>query len=374
MRGTRTSRYRVIKFLIAGVCLLLAVAGLSYAAQPAKPGIQLGITPTSQSVTRGQTATYTVSVMSTGGFTGAVAFSATGVPNGTSASLGPSSVTLTSGSTASTTLTVSTTASTPTGSAGITVQGTGAKVSGTITAGLVVNAPLSSSLSMTATPASITQAPGTIAVFSIQLTRTNLPGSVTLGVAGGLPQGAVATFTPNPVTGSSASVQISTPDTVSDGTYTLSLTASGKDPADVTRSAYASVKLVVQTTGKDFAISGNLSGLLSPGVSRPLDLTLTNPNKKPISVTNLTVALSSVTRTPYAVAHSLPCGPADYRITQYGGTYPLTVPGNASRALSGLAVPQSIWPQVTMLDTATNQDGCKDATVKLAYSGAGSGS
>jgi hypothetical protein len=164
------------------------------------------------------------------------------------------------------------------------------------------------------------------------------------------------------------------PDTASDDTYTLSLTASGNDPAGVTRSAYASVKLVVQTTGKDFAISGNLSGLLAPGISRPLDLTLTNPNKKPISVTNLTVALSSITRTPAAVAHSLPCGPADYRITQYGGTYPLTVPGNASRALSGLAVPQSIWPQVTLLDTATNQDGCKGATVKLAYSGAGSGS
>ncbi|MFF0343960.1 hypothetical protein [Kribbella sp. NPDC004875] len=369
MRGTRTAPYRMIRFLVAGLCLLLAVTGLSYAVQPAKPGITLGLSPTSQSVTRGQSATYTVSVTSTGGFTGAITFSAPGLPSGTSASYSPVSVTLTSGGTATTTLTVSTTATTPTGSAVITLQGLGTKVSDTINAGLTVNAPLSGALTMTAAPASVTQAPGSIAVFTVQLTRTNLTGPVTFATVGGLPSGATATFTPNPANGNSANVQITTPDSATDGTYTLSLVAGGKDTTGTTRSAYANVTLVLQTSGRAFAISGNLTGQLAPGVTRPLDLTLTNPNKKPISVTNLTVALSSVTRTPYAVAHNLPCGVSDYRITQYAGTYPLTVPANGSIAVSGFSA-----PQVAMLDTAVNQDGCKGATVTLAYSGAGQGS
>ncbi|MGW5192831.1 COG1470 family protein [Kribbella sp. NPDC004138] len=374
MQGTRKARHRLIRFLIVGVCLLLAAAGLAYAAQPTKPGITLGITPTSQSVTRGQTATYTISVTSTGGFTGAVALSATGVPANASASFSPASMTLTSGGTASTTLTVSTTSGTPTGSATLTVQGTGTKVSGTITAGLTVNAPLSSAVALTVTPASVTLAPGSTAVFTAQLTRTNFPGAVTFETAGGLPSGATATFTPNPTTGNSSTLQVTTPATADDGTFTLYLVASGKNPAGVTQYAYATVQLVLATTGKPFAISGDLSGTLAPGISRPLDLTLTNPNKKPISVTNLTVTVQSVTRTSYATTHNLPCAPADYKVTHYGGTYPLTVPGSGNASLSGLGIAQSAWPQVTMLDTATNQDGCKGATITLAYAGSGQGS
>ena len=373
MRGTRTARgqgpRRVIRFLIAGLCLVLAAAGLAYAAQPPKPGLTLGITPASQSVTRGQPATYTVSVTSTGGFTGTVSFSTTGLPSATSATFSPATVTLASGGTAQTTLTLSTTSTTPTGSVTFTVQGTSGKVSGSVSAGLTVNAPLSSSIALSATPASVTLAPGSTAVYTLQLTRTNFPGPVTFAVSGGLPSGATAVFTPNPATGNSSTLQISTPATANDGTYTLYLVGSGTNPAGSTQYAYASVQLVLLTSGKPFTISGDLAGQLAPGVSRPLDLTLTNPNKKPISVTNLTVAIGSVTRTQYAISHNQPCGAADYRITQYSGTYPLTVPGSGA-----IAVPSGSAPQVAMLDTASNQDGCKGATITFAYSGAGQGS
>ncbi|MGZ0151928.1 COG1470 family protein [Kribbella sp. WER1] len=367
MRGTRTAPRRMIRFLVAGLCLVFAAAGLAYAVQPAKPGITLGVQPASRSVTRGQAAAYTISVTSTGGFAGPVTLGTTGAPRGTSTSSGP--LTLTSGSTATTTLTVSTSAGTPIGSFTFTVQGTGSKVSGTASAGLTVNLPLSSSIALAATPASLTLAPGSTAVYNLQLTRTNFAGPVTFGVLGGLPRGATATFTPNPTTGTTSTLQITTPASASDGTYTLYLVGAGS-----THFAYAAVQLAVLSSGKAFGISGNLTGQLAPGVGRPLDLTLTNPNKKPISVTNLTVALSSVTRTPYAISHNQPCGLADYKVTQYAGTYPLTVPGNGSVALSGLGVPAAAWPRVAMLDTASNQDGCKGATVGFTFSGAGQGS
>lgn len=366
----------VTKLLLAGLLLLLTAAGVAYAAQPAKPGITLGISPASQSVTRGQPATYTVSVTSTGGFAGTVNLSASGLPSGASAAFAsPSSVTLTSGGTATKTMTVTTTSSTPLGSSTITVTGDSGKVSGSATAGLTVNAPLSSSLSMNATPASVTLAPGSTAVFTVQLTRTNFPGSVTFAVLGGLPAGATATFTPSSTTGSSSSLQITTAGTTADGNYTLYLVGSGPNPSGSTQYAYASVQLVISTTGNPFTISGNLTGgQLAPGITLPLDLTLANPNKKPLSVTNLTVTVQSIARTTYAIANNQPCTPADYAITQYSGSYPLTVPGNGSASLSSLGVASSTQPKVAMLNTTTNQDGCKGAILTLAYSGSGQGS
>ena len=360
------------KLLLIGLLMLITAAGAAYAAQPAKLGITLQISPAGQSVERAKSATYTVSVTSTGGFAGTVALSTSGLPSGATASFtAPATVTLTSSSTASSTMTVTTASNTPLGSTTITVNGVSGKVSGTVTAGLTVNAPLSSSLSMSATPASVSMGPGSTAVYTLALARSNFPGSVTFAVFGGLPSGATATFTPNPTTGTSSTLQITTAATTADGSYTLNLVGSGPNPSGSTQYAYASVQLVISTTGKPFTISGTLSGL-APGRSLPLDLTLSNPNKKSLSVTNLTVTVQSVARTTDAIAHNRPCTSADYAVTQYSGPYPLTVPGSGSASLSTLGV-ASAWPKLAMLNTITNQDGCKGATLTLVYSGSGQG-
>jgi hypothetical protein len=82
------------------------------------------------------------------------------------------------------------------------------------------------------------------------------------------------------------------------------------------------------------------------------------------------VTVHAVTRAASAVG---PCSTADYAVTQYSGPYPLTVPGSGTASLSTLGVASSAQPKVTMLNTATNQDGCKGATLALAYSGSGQG-
>ena len=82
------------------------------------------------------------------------------------------------------------------------------------------------------------------------------------------------------------------------------------------------------------------------------------------------VAVDGVTRS--AEAGNLPCTAADFTVTQYSGPYPLAVPPGTS-SLSGLGVPAAAWPQVGMLDTSANQDGCKGATLQLSYSGSGQG-
>lgn len=366
--------------LVAGLTALVSTAGAAYlgisansAASNPKPALALQVAPASQTVTRGQPVSFRVTVTGVNGFTGAVALSVAGLPSGATAGFSPGSVTVGTAA-ASSTLTVSTTATTTLGTDTFTITGTSGKVSGSVAATLSVNAALTSSLAVAATPSTVTMAPGETAVYTLQLSRHNLTGPVTLAVAGGLPAGATAGFTPNPVTGDTATLQVGTPPTAADGTFNLNLVATGRDASNQLQAAYASVQLTLLTKGKAFTITGNLTGQLAPGVSLPLDLALTNPNKKQISITNLTVTIAGVVRTPAAIAANRPCTVADYAVAQYTGGYPLTVAGSATASLSQLSVPPSARPQILMRDTTSNQDGCKGATVNLAYSGSGQGS
>ena len=175
-------------------------------------------------------------------------------------------------------------------------------------------------------------------------------------------------FSPNTTSGNSSSLQVTVPDDTRDGTYNLDLTASGPGGSPV---ASAVVKLVIDTSNRPFAISGDLSEPLYPGASRPLELTLRNGAQKRIGVTHLSVTLE-VADAPNASA-STPCTAADYRVTQYSGPYPLPLGKLETKTLTQLGVPQSKWPQIAMRNTDSNQDGCKGATLTLTYTGTGQG-
>jgi hypothetical protein len=75
------------------------------------PGYKPSSTPPSQTIKAGQSATFTITVTPSGGFSSAVNFACDGLPSGASCSFSPSSVTP-NGGPASTTLTISTTAPT----------------------------------------------------------------------------------------------------------------------------------------------------------------------------------------------------------------------------------------------------------------------
>jgi hypothetical protein len=95
----------------------------------------LSATPPSQSVTRGQSTTYTVTVTPSGGFGGTVTLSASGLPRGASASFNPPSVT----GAGSSVMTISTLKKTPRGTHTITIDGSSGSLSHTTTVQLVVN-------------------------------------------------------------------------------------------------------------------------------------------------------------------------------------------------------------------------------------------
>jgi CSLREA domain-containing protein len=91
--------------------------------------------PTSQTVSAGGSATYTVATSAQGGFSGSVALSASGLPAGASASFSPSSI---SGA-GSSTVTVATTSATPVGTYTLTVSGASGILTRSTTVTLVVN-------------------------------------------------------------------------------------------------------------------------------------------------------------------------------------------------------------------------------------------
>ena len=63
------------------------------------------------------------------------------------------------------------------------------------------------------------------------------------------------------------------------------------------------------------------------------------------------------------------CSAADFAVTQFSGSFDFVLPASATRTLAELGIPTSAWPSVTMLDRPINQDGCKNASLKLGFGG-----
>jgi DNA-binding NarL/FixJ family response regulator len=95
----------------------------------------ISATPSSQSVSAGNAANYTVNVGSDNAFSGAVSFTAGGLPSGAIASFNPTSMT----APGSSTLTVTTSGTTPAGSNTLTITGTSGNLSHSASVGLVVS-------------------------------------------------------------------------------------------------------------------------------------------------------------------------------------------------------------------------------------------
>jgi subtilase family serine protease len=171
----------------------------AFGGAPATPDFSLSATPGSQTVTQGQTASYTVSMTPSDGFADSVAVAVTGAPGS------PSGCTLTTG-TPSCTISVPTTGSTPTGTYTLAFTGTdtsNSALSHTAGASLTVNAPAAGNFSLSISPSSRTlRTPGST-TYTVTISDQNgFTGAVNL-VVSGLPAGVTGTFSANPATSSS---------------------------------------------------------------------------------------------------------------------------------------------------------------------------
>jgi hypothetical protein len=118
-----------------------------------------------------------------------------------------------------------------------------------------------------------------------------------------------------------------------------------------------------------FTISGDLSEMIFPGSRVPLDLTISNGSAAPMIVTNLRVLIKAVDA-PNASAR-FPCSVNDFTVNQVATDFEAHVAAKSSSTLRDLGLPTEAWPTAGMLDATTNQDGCKGASLTLAYDASG---
>ena len=198
------------------------------------PNFSLSANPASLSIVAGGGSTSAITVVPSNGFSETVAFSASGLPAGVTASFSPAS------STAGSTLTLSAASSAPAGTYPVTVTGTSSSLTRNVSLTLTVTAPLPASIALAAAPASRTIARGGSTTFDVTITRVNFTGSVALTVSG-VPSKATASFSPPATTGTSATLTFSSQKPVKAGSYTLTIQGAGG-----ALSSAATVTVVIQ--------------------------------------------------------------------------------------------------------------------------------
>ena len=183
------------------------------------PDFTMAATPASQTVTPGSPVGYSVTVTTTGGFTGAVALTAAGLPSGATATFNPASI----DGAGSSALAIAASGSTLPGVYALSVTGAGAGLTRSASVTLAVSA-LPPGFSLSAAPPSRTVVAGSSAGYTITVaTSDGSSGAVTLGVTG-LPSGATATFTPALVNGAgSSALAVTTTGGTPPGTYAFSV-------------------------------------------------------------------------------------------------------------------------------------------------------
>jgi hypothetical protein len=191
------------------------VCGISVASAPTTgyafcPGdFSMTVSPLSQTVRLGVAVNYSVTIASSGGFSGTVTFSVTGLPNGTTYTFSNPTV---SGS-GSTVLTINA----PLGTNTLTIKGTSGSLVHQVTATLVAGNP---DFSVSASPSSRTISVGKSTTYTAQYTPLfGFTGTVTWSISG-LPSGASGSFTSS---GTGTALLTVNAKTAHRGVYTLTL-------------------------------------------------------------------------------------------------------------------------------------------------------
>jgi hypothetical protein len=123
-------------------------------------------------------------------------------------------------------------------------------------------------------------------------------------------------------------------------------------------------------TSATFKIAGDATAPMSPGISVPIALRFTNFHGEPMSVTHLRVTIREL-NTPEADANH-PCSLDDFVVHQVKSSVRVLVPPNTTADLHSMRVAEADWPRIGMVNRSVNQDGCRNARLKLSYSAFGS--
>ena len=219
-----------------------ATAAVSATTAQVTQDYTVGASPGSLSLARGGTASSTIAITRTN-FTGAVGFTAAGLPAGVTVAFSPS--TATTGNSVTATFTASSTATL--GAATVTITGT----SGTVTRSTPVSLTVTGGSDFTiAAPGPASVARGATASSIIAINRTSFTGAVSF-TATGLPSGVTVAFNPSTATtGNSVTATFTASSTATLGTANVTITGTSG-----TTSRTTTVALTVTSGGGGGALT-----------------------------------------------------------------------------------------------------------------------
>ncbi len=199
-----------------GVGLINALAPTS-----TTPNFTISASPASVSVVQGGNASSTITTSVSGGFSSAIALTASGQPAGVTVSFAPATIAAPGSGTSAMSIAVASTVAA--GSYTISVTGAGAGTSHIATVTLTVTAVATGNFTLTASPTSLTIRRSASGTTTITIHPTNgFASGVTLS-ASGLGSGVTASFSPNPATGTST-LTLTASSTATTGTRTVTIT------------------------------------------------------------------------------------------------------------------------------------------------------
>jgi hypothetical protein len=388
------------RLIVIVLASLATVSGVAFAAALRPSGTStrftLSVSPAKQSAVRGATASFSVNLARSAGFTGTTALRVTGLPRGVRASWELDDGKLSGDVPATQTgaiLRLRIGARAALGRRRVNLRATAGSVKQSRPLTLTVERKGLRGFSLKVAPARQVVQQGLTAGYKVSVANIKgFRGRVRLRALA-LPPGAAAQW-------SKTLLRITTRADQRLGSTRIVLEGSGRSGAKTDRryavvvltvvganeapSSGSAVPVVVPGIGKaapsvagaapvgaetppasehDFTISGDLATQLYPGAVAPLDVVLTNPQTFDIRVKTLTVRVVSTTKPG--------CDPdVNYGVAQYSGSYPPLVLHPGSTRLSDLVADSTAWPHILMHDLQSNQDACQGAILSLVYAGA----
>jgi subtilase family serine protease len=207
-----------------GVGLINALAG----GTSTSPAFAISASPASVSVLQGSSGASTITTTVSGGFSSAIALSATGQPTGVTATLSPTSIA--APGSGSSTLTLAVASSTVAGTYTITVTGTGGGITHTATVALTVTAPTAGAFTISVSPTSGSLRQGQSGTATVTTAVSGGFDSAIALSASGEPTGVTISFSPSSIAApgsGKSSMLLTVSRTAPTGTYPITITGTG---------------------------------------------------------------------------------------------------------------------------------------------------
>ncbi|HEV3039121.1 MAG TPA: hypothetical protein VHA33_15180 [Candidatus Angelobacter sp.] len=338
----------------------------------ATPDFSLSASPTSLSVTQGQSGSSTISTSVTGGFNSAISLSASGLPAGVTASFNPSSIG--APGSGSSTLTFSASSTATTGTTNVTVTATGGGVTHTTSVALTVNAAATPAFTLSASPTSLSVAQGSSGSSTISTTVSGGFNSAISLSASGLPAGVTASFNPTsigaPGSGSST-LTFSASSTATTGTANVTINANGGGithtttiSLTITATATPSFTLSASPTSVSVAQGGSGTSTISTSVSGGFNSAIS------LSASGLPAGVSA-SFNPGSIAAP---GNGSSTLTFSASSTATTGTTNVTVTASGGGITQTATISLTVTATATPDFSISASPTSLSVTQGSSGS